>query len=298
MTELTLNNQIKINIMTKKEFIASKKEYPYSQIFVKSMEEAAYCKAEVFSECIFGILKVPDKKNLQGKFYIAGYYIIKGQVIFLDESGMIQPILDKLKEMETPIEAQEMQILLAVFNGIIEDEVPYLQKIEERITELEDILIEQPSRDFPQVLMRFRRAMTRLHGFYVQLLDMIEEIQGNAGEFMEEEDGIGWRMLSSRVSRLHGYTENIRENLLQLHELYQAQIDISQNEIMTILTIVTTIFLPLSLLAGWYGMNFSNIPLLNWKYGYLTVILITITIIAVEVHYFRKKGYLKKHKKM
>ena len=91
---------------------------------------------------------------------------------------------------------------------------------------------------------------------------------------------------------------DIRENLLQLHELYQAQIDISQNEIMTILTIVTTVFLPLSLLAGWYGMNFPNMPLLNWKYGYLTVIFITLIIIAVEVRYFRKKGYLKKRRKM
>ena len=88
------------------------------------------------------------------------------------------------------------------------------------------------------------------------------------------------------------------EDLLQLHELYQAQIDISQNEIMTILTVVTTVFLPLSLLAGWYGMNFPNMPLLRWKYGYLTVILLTIGIIAVEVRYFRKKGYLKKHRKI
>ncbi len=289
---------MQVSFMTKQEFLASKIKYPYRQMLIKSLEEAAYCKTEFFSDCMFGILKIPDKRNLQGKFLIAAYYVLKGQVIFLDEDGVIQPVMEKLKDMESIGEAQEMQVLLAVFNGIIEDEVPYLQKIEERITELEDILIDQPPRDFPQVLMRFRRAMTRLHGFYVQLLDVIEEIQGNLGEFTSVEEENGWKMLASRLSRLHGYTENIRENLLQLHELYQAQIDISQNEIMTILTIVTTVFLPLSLLAGWYGMNFPNIPLLNWKYGYLTVILITIMIIAVEIRYFRKKGYLRMRKKM
>ncbi len=289
---------MQVSFMTKQEFLASKIKYPYRQMLIKNLEEAAYCKTEFFSDCMFGILKIPDKRNLQGKFLIAAYYVLKGQVIFLDEDGVIQPVMEKLKDMESMGEAQEMQVLLAVFNGIIEDEVPYLQKIEERITELEDILIDQPPRDFPQVLMRFRRAMTRLHGFYVQLLDVIEEIQGNFGEFTSVEEENGWKMLASRLSRLHGYTENIRENLLQLHELYQAQIDISQNEIMTILTIVTTIFFPLSLLAGWYGMNFPNIPLLNWKYGYLTVILITIMIIAVEVRYFRKKGYLRMRKKM
>lgn len=289
---------MKISFMTKEEFLTSLSEYPYKKLFVKSLEEAAYCKTEFFSEGMFGILKIPDKRNLQGKFLIAAYYVKKGEIIFLDEDKVIHPVLEKRKELKDIEEGQELGILLAVLNGRIEDEVPYLQKIEEKITELEDILIVQPPRDFPEVLTRFRRAMTRLHGFYVQLLDVIEEIQGNLGERLSEEDETGWKMLASRVSRLHGYTENIRENLLQLHELYQAQIDISQNEIMTILTIVTTVFLPLSLLAGWYGMNFPNMPLLNWKYGYLTVIFITLVIIAVEVCYFRKKGYLKKRRKM
>lgn len=289
---------MKISFMTKEEFLTSLSEYPYKKLFVKSLEEAAYCKTEFFSEGMFGILKIPDKRNLQGKFLIAAYYVKKGAIIFLDEDKVIHPVLEKRKELEDIEEGQELGILLTVLNGLIEDEVPYLQKIEEKITELEDILIVQPPRDFPEVLMRFLRAMTRLPGFYVQLLDVIEEIQGNLGERLSEEDETGWKMLASRVSRLHGYTENIRENLLQLHELYQAQIDISQNEIMTILTIVTTVFLPLSLLAGWYGMNFPNMPLLNWKYGYLTVIFITLIIIAVEVRYFRKKGYLKKRRKM
>lgn len=289
---------MKVNFMTKEEFCTSLSEYPYKKLFIKSLEEAAYCKTEFFSGGMFGILKIPDKRNLHGKFLIAAYYVQKGEIIFFDEDKVLYPVLEKRKDMENIGEGQELGILLSVLNGLIEDEVPYLQKIEERITELEDILIIQPPRNFPQVLMRFRRAMTRLHGFYVQLLDMIEEIQGNLSEELSGEEEIGWKMLASRVSRLHGYTENIRENLLQLHELYQAQIDISQNEIMTILTIVTTVFLPLSLLAGWYGMNFPNMPLLNWKYGYLTVIFITLVIIAVEVRYFRKKGYLKKHRKM
>ena len=289
---------MKVNFMTKEEFRTSLWDYPYKKFFIKSLEEAAYCKTEFFSGGMFGILKIPDKQNLQGKFLLAAYYVRKGEVIFLDEDEVIYHVFKKLKNMEDKDKVQELEILLAVFNGLIENEVPYLQKIEEEITELEDILIVQPSRDFPKILMRFRKAMMHLHGFYVQFLDVIEEIQGNLGKHLSEEDEIRWKMLASRVSRLHGYTENIRENLLQLHELYQAQIDISQNEIMTILTIVTTVFLPLSLLAGWYGMNFPNMPLLRWKYGYLTVILITIAIIAVEVCYFRKKGYLKKHRKI
>ena len=143
--------------------------------------------------------------------------------------------------MEFGGNALEGQLLLAVFNGLIDEEVPYLQKVEEKITELENILLEETPRDFPMVLMGLRKAMMRLHTFYVQLLDMAEELQGAAGEILVKEEENAWCVFSNRVSRLHDYTENIRENLLQLHELYQAQIDIQQNEIMTMLTVVTTI---------------------------------------------------------
>ena len=141
---------MKVNFMSKEEFLTSPVKYPYKRLFLKSLEEAAYCKTEFFPDGMFGILKIPDKRNLQGKFLIAAYYVWKGEVLFLDEEGIIYPVLEKLKDMEGTGELQELQILLMVFNGLIEDEVPYLQRIEERITELEDILIAQPPRDFPQ----------------------------------------------------------------------------------------------------------------------------------------------------
>ena len=70
-----------------------------------------------------------------------------------------------------------------------------------------------------------------------------------------------------RAHRLREDALSLREYLLQIRELYQAQIGIRQNEIMKSLTVVTTIFLPLSLLAGWYGMNFAGMPELTWPWG-------------------------------
>lgn len=98
-------------------------------------------------------------------------------------------------------------------------------------------------------------------------------------------------MLEKRLGRLRNEAQLLREYCLQVRELFQAEIDIRQNRIMKILTIVTTIFLPLSLLAGWYGMNFTGMPELTWKYGYPAVIAVSILVVAVCLWIMKKKKF-------
>ena len=66
----------------------------------------------------------------------------------------------------------------------------------------------------------------------------------------------------------------------------------AQNRIMTLLTIVTTIFMPLTLIAGWYGMNFRYMPELEWRFGYLAVFLVSIAVAIFCLIFFRKKKWL------
>ena len=81
------------------------------------------------------------------------------------------------------------------------------------------------------------------------------------------------------------------EYCTQIQSLFQSEIDIRQNRIMQILTIVTTIFLPLTLLVGWYGMNFSGMPELHWKYGYPTIILVSVAVVVLSLWVCKKKKF-------
>ena len=94
-----------------------------------------------------------------------------------------------------------------------------------------------------------------------------------------------------RTKRLSDDMEIMREYAMEIWEIYQSQISIRQNDIMKVLTIVTTIFLPLSLLAGWYGMNFEYMPEISWKYGYVFVIGVALFIVITRLVIFRKKRY-------
>jgi magnesium transporter len=79
---------------------------------------------------------------------------------------------------------------------------------------------------------------------------------------------------------------------MQVRDLYHAQLEVRQNRIMTLLTVVTTIFMPLTLIAGWYGMNFRYMPELEWRLGYPVVIAVSVLIVVFCLIFFKKKKWL------
>ena len=99
-------------------------------------------------------------------------------------------------------------------------------------------------------------------------------------------------VLGRRTGRYLQKVCALQELVAQLREAYQSQLAIQQNDLMKIFTVVTAVFLPLTLLVGWYGMNFVGMPELHWKYGYPAVILVSVGIVAALVIYFKKKKWL------
>ena len=128
----------------------------------------------------------------------------------------------------------------------------------------------------------------RLHE--VLLMGEHMQLYMNRNEIQDEE--MGWERYVHRTERLHQYAAEMKEYTQQIREIYQTQITLQQNRVMNFLTVVTTIFMPLTLITGWYGMNFYNMPELHWQYGYICVIIISIVVIIAECIYFKKKKML------
>ena len=127
---------------------------------------------------------------------------------------------------------------------------------------------------------------------YAQLLDLSQELEENENEFFQEDNVRYFHLVSQRVQTLHDMTSSLADYTAQIRDMNQTQIDLKQNRIMTILTVVTSIFMPLTLITGWYGMNFVHMPELASPLAYPIVIGVSILIFVGCLIFFKVKKWL------
>ena len=277
--------------MDEKEFSSLSGDYPHRKTLKRSLSPVQYCKIETFSDCIQGTMKIPGKQDKGTSPLLFGFYQKDSTLILISETGELKHYLDRMRN-DSMKGCTLNQFLLNFFELLIAEDVLYLQKLEERLNQVEEMLLSRQPEHFNEEILRYRKKLSGLHSYYEQLMNLGDLMQANISQALTREECAGWQLYAGRSERLHDHVEMLREYLLQLRELYQSQIDLQQNRVMSILTVVTTIFLPLTLIAGWYGMNFPGMPEFEWKYGYPAVIVISILIIVLEILYFKKKKML------
>lgn len=278
-------------IMSREEFNSKYGErFSGCRELAESLKSMRYCKAEVFRDCITGMIRLPKKNDLYRDARLTfGFCLTASEIIFIENTGEIEPWIEKQAEILgdgfTP-----GQLLLQVMGNMISDDILYLSHIEEQAEMLEDNIADGNTDNFFVSLTKYRRKLSELNAYYDQLVDIGELLQlPVCASFLSGADG--WDKYTRRCERLQNHVQFIRENLLQLGELFQSMQDAHQNKIMGFLTIITTFFLPLTLLTGWYGMNFRHMPELSWRYGYIAVIIAVVVIAVCEFIYFKKKKY-------
>ena len=121
---------------------------------------------------------------------------------------------------------------------------------------------------------------------------MISAINRSESPLLMRENMVFWRDLYDHTVQVMDMVENARESLASMHDTYLSSLSNRMNEVMKILTIISTIFIPLTFIAGIYGMNFRNMPELEWKDGYFVILALMAAIAVSLVVYFRRQRWL------
>lgn len=282
-----------IEILTRKEYEKKYQNQTHKRILIQSLDNYQCCKADLLQSYTIGTLVIPDKSNLIDKEICFGYYLDEKKLIFVDDTGTVQPAIEAAEKTQIMEKRSAAHFFFEFLEYMVRDEVQFMQDYERLMTDMEEELTGEGGDEIPSMILKCRKELLRLNSYYNQLIDMSKTLKENYNGLLSKEDANLFRLFSDRIDRLADNTQSLREYALQIREMYQTQIDIKQNQVMKFLTVVTSIFMPLTLITGWYGMNFSRMPELHNKYSYLVIIILSLIIVGFEIWFFKKKKWFK-----
>lgn len=191
----------------------------------------------------------------------------------------------------------------ALLDSIIDHYYPVLDDLGEKIEDLEDALLEKPSREMVFKLHEHRRSLTQMRRFVWPLRDVVNGLLHDGTAFVLPQTRVFLRDCYDHTVQLMDLVESYKELATGLTELYHSSVGLRTNEIMRVLTVITSIFIPLTFLVGVYGMNFAsaapdgralplNMPELYHPYGYVGLMVFMLLIAIGQLILFRKMKWL------
>lgn len=248
-------------------------------------------KFESYDGFDFISIKIPYFKDLSRKSTRVCIYFRNNLLLFIcKDKALIEEVY--IDVLSRNLKIDSLGKILYVFLDRLTNEDSYrLEDIEQEIEELEEQLITSKKDNCIKEIILLRRKLLKLKRYYEQLINISESLEDNENGLLDKEILRYYRMFSNRTNRLYQSVINLRDYVTQVREAYQAQVDINQNKLMKMYTIITTIFFPLTLIVGWYGMNL-RIPEYNWIYGYPFVIALSVIVILLCIIWFRRKKWL------
>ena len=254
---------------------------------MRKMENIRSCHLTLERSRILGGLYIPARPQRAARHVIFVWW--KDCLLFVDPDGVAGECVERVLAMRPHHADGADDLLMDFFLALILEEPATIPQLEERISGLEQAVLDNKTERFINQMSVLRRELNQRSRYYAQLRNLTNTLQENAGDLLDACSQSRLQYVLRRLDSLCEEAEMLREYASQVSSEYQAQVDIAQNHIMKILTVVTTVCMPLSLIAGWYGMNFMNMPELHWAYGYPAVIALSALVVGGCILYFREK---------
>ena len=249
-------------------------------------------KAEVNYDSLTGTFRIPDREDLRGKDYRFAFALDEKGIVFIDDSGRAERMIDAICRTKRWREPSLERFLYDFLEQIVDGDLALMERYEDELNAIEDGILAAQDQEGMARVNEIRSDVRALLVHYEQIIDMTQELEENENGFFREENLRYIHLFMNLMARRHDSAASLRDHAMQVRDLYNAQLEVRQNKIMTLLTVVTTIFMPLTLIAGWYGMNFRYMPELGWRIGYPVVIAVSAAVVIFCLVFFKKKKWM------
>lgn len=260
-------------------------------------------KIEEYEDYLFLIAKMIDYNNElkeivveQASFILGKNYLITFQETEEDEFNIIR---ERLRSGTARLRKLGADYLMyRLLDAIVDNYAVILFQLDEAYEEIEDELLDDPDQTTIEAIHRFRKLVNRFKRSVAPLREVIYSIEKDVRPLIQKSSLIFIKDLGDHIKSAIDSIENYREQVNGMIEVYRSSSGLKLNEIVKVLTIISTIFIPLTFIAGLYGMNFSyerspyNMPELTWYYGYPIVLAVMLLIGIGLLLIFKKKRWI------
>ncbi|MDF2672781.1 MAG: magnesium and cobalt transport protein CorA [Clostridiales bacterium] len=182
-------------------------------------------------------------------------------------------------------------ILYNLFDTLVDDYFPLTDSIGDKIDDIEETILKEPKRQVQDDILVLKRNILKLRKVLSPQREVLNILLRHDFDLIQEENRLYYMDVYDHMLRIYDLLDTYTDLLASTMDLYMSQISNRMNEVMKVLTMITTIMMPLSLIAGIYGMNFKFMPELGTRYGYFATLGLMAVIAVMEIFYFKKKKW-------
>lgn len=252
-----------------------------------SLRNIEFCKIEAQQECLAGTLRIPRLSDVRNSYFRIQFFINQKHIVIVDDDNFSRQLIVRIRQNRTKQGQTRERFLYNFITQFMSRDLDFLGRYEREIMQMEEDVMDGRLDGFLSRITPIRKELLILREYYDELRDMGKELEENENHFFAKKNLKYFGTIADRADRLMGRTMHLLDYVGQIRDAYHEQVAEQQNKNMQFLTVISTIFFPLTLITGWYGMNFENMPEL--KSGYPGVIILSLIVIAVIITVFKKK---------
>ncbi len=292
--ELSLSDENILITLTDEEWAGDDfRNLPHHKKVVEQAAHTTGVHVQLFPNCVLGTLFILQKGNQNGLPCPLSFYFNESRFYFVGNQNVIGKLIHRANKNTLPENTTVKSILGVFINLLVDEDNVFFTGLENSLKKTEQAVLENPEESLMIKLNTFRKELRVYKTLYGQLSALSLTVQSNPYKMLSTEQCAEYAHLGVRATLICEQIKDLTEYALQIKDVYQSQIDMKQTRAMNMLTIVSSIFLPLTLITGWYGMNFIHMSELKWAFSYPTVIALAVISGVVEIWIFKKKNLFK-----